>query len=91
MDLETGESKEIEIDFQLEQLEEHEPGFCEVSDWLSYACEENAFNSLSDFLDGTITGNRFDKERQIRAYEQIAANSDGTSGEKIYQFVREKL
>ena len=62
-----------------------------MSDWLSYACEENAFNSLSDFLDGTITGNEFDKERQIRAYGKIAANSDGTSGEKIYQFVREKL
>lgn len=91
INLETGESREIEIEFQFEELKQHEPGFCEVSDWLSYACEENAFNTLSDFLDGTVTGNAFDKERQIRAYGQIAANSDGTSGQKIYQFVCGKI
>ncbi len=91
INLETGDSQEIEIKFSLEELKQHEPGFCEISDWLSYACEENAFNTLSDFLDGSITGSAFDKERQQRAYEKTAANSDGTSGEKIYQFVREKL
>lgn len=91
VDLETNDYREIEVGFDLEELRENEPGFWEDSQWLMYACEENAFNSLEDFLDGNITGNAFDRERQMRAFCGIAANHDGTSGEKIYEFVKGKL
>lgn len=91
VNLETGEYKEIPIIFELDDLREHESGFCEVSEWLQYACIENAFNSLENFLDGNIVGKPFDKKKQIRAYEQIIANSNGSSGEKIHQFVCSKL
>jgi len=91
VNLETGEYKEILITFSLAELMEHESGFCEISEWLQYACVENAFNSLENFLDGNIVGKSFDREKQIHAYEQIIANNNGSSGEKIHQFVCSKL
>ncbi len=91
INLETNELKEIDIEFDLDELYQHEPGFHEYSEWLQYACQENAFNSLPDLLAERIAGEQFDKDRSVRAYEKIAANNDGTSGEKIYNFVRAKL
>lgn len=91
VELNKNEFKEISIVFDREQLKEHEPGFCETSEWLQYACMENPFNSLRDFLDENIAGARFDKEKQIEAFGTIAANHDGTSGEKIHRFVKGKL
>ena len=91
LDLKMESCKEIEISFDEEELKNQEPGFAEQSEWLQYACGENAFNSLTDFLDGNITGAPFDRERQLSAYGSIAANHDGTCGEKIHRFVREKL
>ena len=91
VDLETNGCQEIDIGFDLEELREQEPGFRKNSQWLQYACEEDAFNSLEDFLNGTITGGAFDREKQIEAFCGITANYDGTSGEKIYEFVRNKL
>lgn len=88
VELNKNEFKEISIVFDREQLKEHEPGFCENSNWLQYVCMENAFNSLRDFLDENITGARFDKEKQIEAFGTITANHDGTSGEKIHRFVQ---
>lgn len=85
------ESREISINFDIEELKRQEPGFAEISEWFQYACMESAFNTLGDFLDGKITGEPFDRERQIRAYESIAANHDGTCGEKIHQFVKGKI
>lgn len=91
MNLETNEPREIAVDFDYEDLEKNEHGFCEYSQWLQYVCVENCFNTLSDFLDGSITGNSFDRNRQLHAYGEIAANYDGTSGKKIYEFVCGKL
>lgn len=88
VNLETGQYQEIVIAFDKKELLEQEPGFDEISEWLPYACMENAFYSLGQFLDGNGAGKPFDKQKQIRAYEQIAVNSDGTSGEKIHHFVR---
>ena len=82
---------ELPVTFDREELKAHEPGFWEESQWLQYSCNENAFNSLPDFLDGKIAGAAFDKERKIRAFSEIAANPDGTSGEKIYEFARREL
>ena len=85
--METEEYKEIPVEFDIQELEEHEPGFKENSEWLQYACEENAFNTLNDFLDGNITGNAFDKEAHARAFRKMAANNDGTCGEKTHQYL----
>ena len=54
VDLETNGCQEIDIGFDLEELREQEPGFRKNSQWLQYACEEDAFNSLEDFLNGTL-------------------------------------
>lgn len=88
--LETGEYREIPIEFKMEELLKHDGGFGEISEWLPYACMENAFHPLEKFLDGHMAGRPFDRQSQIKAYETIGANSDGTSGEKIHQFVRRK-
>lgn len=90
LDFETNGYEEIKLEFDVDELRDHEPGFKESSQWLIYACCESSFNSLPDFLDGNITGNAFDKDRQIRGFSQIAANPDGSSGEKIYQFMKSK-
>ena len=87
----TRDFREIEIVFNQNELQEQEPGFMESSQWLCYCCEENALNSLKDFLDGTLKGFPFDKERQIQAFGEIARNHDGTSGEKIYRFLKEQI
>lgn len=87
----TGEYEEIAIEFDEEELAGHTAGFSEESDWIQYACDESAFNSLEDLLDGSISGNAFDRDRQLRAYEQIAANNDGTCGEKVHEFVCRSL
>ena len=60
----------------------------EESEWMQYCLIENAFNSLKNLLDGDITGNLFDKERQLKAYARINANTDGTCGRDVYEFVK---
>lgn len=87
----TGEYEEIAVAFDEEELLRHTAGFSEESDWMQYACDEGAFNSLEDLLDGRISGGAFDRERQLRAYERIAANNDGTCGEKVHGFICRSL
>lgn len=91
VNLRTNETWEISVEFEPDELKMYEPGFAESSEWLKYACQENAFNTLSDFLDGAITGGKFDSEKQIQAYGEIAANYDGTCGDKVHEFIRGKL
>ncbi|MCI8994273.1 MAG: hypothetical protein HFI30_01095 [Lachnospiraceae bacterium] len=91
VDFEKEMCEEIPLIFDKAELKEHEPGFREQSQWLQYACSESCFNTLTDFLDGTLCGNSFDREQQLLAYGQLSANSDGTSGEKIHAFVRSKI
>ena len=91
INMETEEYKAVSIEFQKDELERHEAGFGENSEWLQYACEENAFNPLLSLLDGKIVGNVFEKEKQVQAFGKIAANSDGTCGEKIHRFVYQQL
>lgn len=89
VNLDTEEFREIPVKFDLEELKRQEPGFCEESEWLQYCCRENYFNSLPAFLDGNTAGAAFDRDRQLCAFQKIAANHDGTSGEKIYRFAKE--
>lgn len=87
----TREYKEVEIEFDYEDLLAHEPGFMEESEWLQYCLMENAFNSLKDLLDDKITGNQFDRERQLKAFAKINANTDGTCGKNVYEFIKGKI
>jgi len=91
INIETKAYKEVEIEFDYDDLQEHESGFAEESEWMQYCLNENAFNSLKDLLDNKITGNPFDKERQIKAFEKINANTNGTCGRNVYSFVKDKV
>ena len=73
--------------FGQEDLERNESGFCETSEWIQYSCEENAINTLEDFLNETLKGKPHSKEKQIAAYGKVAANNDGSCGEKIHEFI----
>lgn len=88
--LETDVYEEIPIKFCKEELNEHVAGFDRMSDWMTYCCKEDAFNSLRDFIDGCITGKAFDREKQIEACRAISANHKGTCGEEIYRYVCKK-
>lgn len=85
---ETNVCHEIPIVYEKEELSLHAPGFCEYSDSLSYCCMESAFHTLADFLDGTISGTTFDREKQIQSYAQINASCEGDCGEKVHLWVK---
>lgn len=87
-DIGKNQLKEIQIKFDKDELRQHENGFNDSSQWMKYCCCENAFNSLENFLDGNIAGNQHDKKKQMNAYSEIAANSDGSCGEKIHEFIK---
>ncbi len=87
----TKEWKEVEISYDYHDLLEHEPGFMVESEWLRYCLKENAFNSLKDLLDGNITGNPFERTRQLASFAEINANTAGTCGQNIHQFVITKI
>lgn len=91
INIETKAYKEVEIAFDYDELREHEPGYMEESEWLQYCLGENAFNSLKDLLDDNITGNPFDRERQLNAFSKINANTEGTCGRNVYHFVKGKI
>lgn len=84
---ETDECKEITIRFDVDELREHEKGFCYHSENLRYCCCENSFNSIRNLLDGDMAGAPFDKDKQMKAYREIISNNDGTCGIKVHEFV----
>lgn len=91
INIDTKEYKEVEIDFDYDDLITHEPGFMEESEGMQYCLKENAFNSLKDLLDDKITGNQFDRERQIKAFSRINANTEGTCGRNVHHLVKGKI
>ena len=91
VNINTNAYKEIEIEFDYDDLVRHEPGFMEGSEWLQYSLDENVFNSLKDLLDGNITGNQFDRERQLCVFSKVNANTEGTCGEDIHASVKSRL
>lgn len=91
IDLHTNDWKEQPIAFQAEELKKLAVGFDRASEWHSYtSCEEDAFHTLLDFQQGLLPGKPFDPERAKREFAQIAANSNGSCGEKVYAFIRGK-
>lgn len=91
VNINTNEYRDISILFSESELRKHESGFSENSEWLPYACMENVFCTLDDFLDGKLCGNGFDKDKQIAAHKKITENMDGTCGKEIYHTVCQKL
>ena len=85
--LETNNFVELKIQFDIEELKAHEPGFCRSSEQLRYCCHENAFNSIRNFLDGSTIGNQFDRESEIELYKEVISNSHGTCGEEVHAFM----
>lgn len=91
VNLVTGECQEQTISFSIEERTKMVVGFERISEWGVYAACENYFNTLPDFLSGTLSGKPFEVERARREFESIAANSDGTCGEGVYTFIRDKI
>ncbi len=91
VNLETGDFREIPVYFSKEEVEAHAPGFSRCSEWQPYACEEGALFSLEDFLDGGGAGRPFDREAQLEAYGEVAANLDGSCGRKVHEAVMGSL
>ena len=91
INLQTDKWREIVIEFLPEQLKQQEKGFHRISEWSMYAAGENAVNTLSDFLNGTLKGSLFDVTGARQEFQKIAANSDGTCGARTYAFIADKL
>lgn len=81
-----GSYQELSVDFNEKDRLEHDAGFGQCSKWQQYAIEESSTHTLTDFLEGKLPGAEFDRNAQLAAYKQIAANCDGTCGEKVHQF-----
>ncbi len=82
---------EIKVDFDSENVITEETGFGRLSRFVRFACAENAYNSLADFLDGAITGTEFEIEKQLTAYGEISADMEGKCGENTHKFIKEKV
>lgn len=80
--------EEIEIKFDMEELQEHTEGFRENIKKLRYACQEDIFNSLDRFIDGKIVESNFDRDRQLFLYNGIIANIDGSCGRKVHEYIK---
>lgn len=91
IDLCTKEWREIEIVMDKDEVMAHEAGFAKLAKEMPYALQESAFNSLQDFVEGRITGNRFDRCKQMEIFSKINANMDGTCGKNVYAFLKERL
>ena len=90
-DLNTKSFNKIDMTFDMEDLKQHASGFSVQSEWNPYGCYEGALQTLKGLLDNTLPGKPFDRDTQLKAYEKFNASMNGKSGEKIYQFAKQKL
>lgn len=90
LDLDTGRCEELPIHIALQELRQHAPGFARLNEWIQYGCEENAVQTLPDMLAGSLPGAPYDREAELAAYGESAANV-GTSGRMIYETIMAKL
>ena len=91
INLEADEYREIPVEYEKAELQVNTAGFCEESDWLKYCCMENSFHSLKDFLDDSVSGNVFEKEKQIRSYKEINASCKGDCGKRVHERIGKEL
>lgn len=80
--------QEMEIRFDIEELENNEPGFCKYSESLPYVCVENHFNTLSRFISNKTVGNQFCKKKQLAVYGENVVNYDGGCGKKVHEYIK---
>jgi len=85
--LDTNSYRKIEISFNYDDLIQYESGFSSQYNDLQYACMENALDSLDRLLENNIIGASFNYELQLKAYSEMAVNSDGSCGSKIHQTI----
>ena len=90
-DLKSKNFDKIDITFDIEEILQHMNGFTARSEWEPYGCYEGVFRTLKKLLDDKLPGKKFDREAQLKSYEKFNASMDGRAGEKIYQFVKQKL
>lgn len=90
INIDTKKCKEIEVALDYKEVSVHQPGFMSESECMLYCLNESAFNSLKDFIDGSVTGNQFDKDSQLKVFSTINANTDGTCGKNVYNMIKEK-
>ncbi len=74
--------------FDKDEVISHTYGFGNQARNLTYMCFENEFNTLVDFIDGTIHGNKHSVEEQLEAYKKINASPAGDCGEKVYEYLK---
>ena len=91
IELTTGKAERISLNFTQEAVAKLSAGFARISPWLRYGCCEDPFNTLEGFISGKIHGGRFDFDENLSAFGEIAANNDGSAGEKIHLFACEQL
>lgn len=91
LNLLTGEWNERPIAFLPKDKQKMVVGFGRISEWGMYAAVEDVFQTLSDLLNGVLPGKAFNVEQARKEFETITANNDGTCGEKIYAFIRDKV
>lgn len=90
-DLKSKSFDRIDITFDVKELEQYANGFKAPSEWFPYGCYEGVFQTLKNLLDDNLPGEKFDREKQLEIYEKLNTSMNGNAGEKIYQFVKQKL
>lgn len=66
----------------------HQDGFEKPGEGNSFACRESRFFSLDTFLHQLLTPEQNDiRERQMESLSSMAANLDGTCGEKVHNYM----
>lgn len=87
VNVETNKCREINVQFDAEEVWKHEARFGRYSDKLQYVCTETPFVNLSSFLNRNIADLQFSKDMQLEKIKEISANNNGTCGKKIHEFV----
>lgn len=74
-----------------EPVSREKHGFMDQSESLTYSCVEDDVNSLDDFINDRISGEQFDEKKAAESFKRVTSVIDGTSGEKIHQFIMRKV
>lgn len=88
VDMESNTSTRISFEFDEEEIKKYESGFSLSPQSSIYCCNENALNSLDDFINDNMKYNNHDLKKQLEYFKRISNNCDGTAGEKIYNYIK---
>lgn len=95
IDLNTYQYTESFLKLDKQEASEHisvDKAFERFSMDIPYACTESAYVGLEDFIDGLVQEKlSSNREEQLAAYHEVAANLDGTCGEKVHQAIMRSL